>query len=102
VLARLGVPGVAKLDFKRDDPGRLHLLEINARFNLWHDPGAVAGVNLPATVCYGRSPSPTMTPALGPWVERSSAEPAALAREHELLAVRHGAGHGVPHAGNAA
>jgi predicted ATP-grasp superfamily ATP-dependent carboligase len=26
------------------------LLEVNARFNLWHLPGAVAGVNLPALV----------------------------------------------------
>jgi predicted ATP-grasp superfamily ATP-dependent carboligase len=50
VLARLGLRGVAKLDFKRDGHGRLHLLEINARFNLWHYPGAVAGVNLPALV----------------------------------------------------
>jgi D-aspartate ligase len=50
VVARLGVRGVAKLDFKRDDNGRLHLLEINPRFNLWHHPGAVAGVNLPAMV----------------------------------------------------
>jgi predicted ATP-grasp superfamily ATP-dependent carboligase len=50
VLARLGLKGVAKLDFKRDDHGRLHLLEINPRCNLWHYPGAVAGVNLPAMV----------------------------------------------------
>jgi D-aspartate ligase len=50
VVARLGLLGVAKLDFKRDDAGRLHLLEINPRFNLWHHPGAVAGVNLPAMV----------------------------------------------------
>jgi D-aspartate ligase len=50
VVARLGVRGVAKLDFKRDDHGRLHLLEINPRFNLWHHPDAVAGVNLPAMV----------------------------------------------------
>jgi D-aspartate ligase len=50
VLARLGLKGVAKLDFKRDDRGRLHLLEINPRFNLWHYPGAIAGVNLPAMV----------------------------------------------------
>jgi D-aspartate ligase len=48
VVARLALKGVAKLDFKRDDGGRLHLLEINPRFNLWHYPGAIAGVNLPA------------------------------------------------------
>lgn len=47
---RLGLRGVAKLDFKRDDERRLHLLEVNPRFNLWHHPGALAGVNLPALV----------------------------------------------------
>jgi len=50
VIGRLGLRGVAKLDFKRDDDGELHLLEINPRFNLWHYPGALAGVNLPAMV----------------------------------------------------
>jgi D-aspartate ligase len=50
IVARLGLTGVAKLDFKRDMVGRLHLLEINPRFNLWHYPGAVAGINLPALV----------------------------------------------------
>ena len=50
VLARLGLRGVAKADFKRDERGRLHLLEVNPRFNLWHHPAAVAGVNLPAIV----------------------------------------------------
>jgi D-aspartate ligase len=50
VLATLGVRGVAKADFKRDQRGRLHLLEVNPRFNIWHHPAAVAGVNLPALV----------------------------------------------------
>lgn len=50
VAARIGLRGVAKFDFKRDPHGRLYLLEINARFNLWHHLGAVAGVNLPALV----------------------------------------------------
>jgi D-aspartate ligase len=50
VLERVGMRGVAKADFKRDERGRLHLLEINARFNLWHYPAAIAGVNLPALV----------------------------------------------------
>jgi predicted ATP-grasp superfamily ATP-dependent carboligase len=49
-LARVGLRGVAKVDFKRDDAGRLHLLEINPRFSLWHHAGARAGVNLPALV----------------------------------------------------
>jgi D-aspartate ligase len=50
VLRRLDLRGIAKCDFKRGPDGRLHLLEINARFNLWHHPGAKAGVNLPALV----------------------------------------------------
>jgi D-aspartate ligase len=50
VLERVGIRGVAKADFKRDERGRLHLLEINPRFNLWHYPAAIAGVNLPALV----------------------------------------------------
>lgn len=50
VAARIGLRGVAKFDIKRAPDGSLHLLEINARFNLWHHLGAVAGVNLPALV----------------------------------------------------
>jgi D-aspartate ligase len=49
-VERLGLKGVAKLDFKRAPNGELLLLEVNARFNLWHLPGAVAGMNLPALV----------------------------------------------------
>ena len=50
ILASIGLEGVAKVDFKRGPGGRLHLLEVNPRFNLWHYPGALAGVNLPALV----------------------------------------------------
>ncbi|HSF01659.1 MAG TPA: ATP-grasp domain-containing protein [Solirubrobacterales bacterium] len=50
ISRRLGLRGVAKLDFKRGPDGRLRLLEINPRFNLWHHPGAIAGVNIPALV----------------------------------------------------
>lgn len=50
IAGRISLRGVAKFDFKRDPGGRLHLLEINPRFNLWHHLGAVAGVNLPAIV----------------------------------------------------
>jgi len=50
VATRIGLRGVAKFDFKRAPDGRLFLLEINPRFNLWHHLGAVAGVNLPALV----------------------------------------------------
>jgi D-aspartate ligase len=68
VVARLGLRGVAKLDFKRDAGGRLHLLEINPRFNLWHYPGALAGVNLPAMVyadLTGRERPPARAEAAG-------------------------------------
>jgi D-aspartate ligase len=50
IVERLGLTGVAKLDFKRDPRGNLRLLEINPRFNLWHHAGAMAGVNIPALV----------------------------------------------------
>jgi len=40
--------GAAKVDFKRGADGRLWLLEVNPRFNLWHNPGAAAGANIPA------------------------------------------------------
>jgi predicted ATP-grasp superfamily ATP-dependent carboligase len=52
VLRAFDFHGVAKVDMKRDDEGRLHVFEVNPRFNLWHHPGAVAGVNLPAAVHY--------------------------------------------------
>jgi predicted ATP-grasp superfamily ATP-dependent carboligase len=51
VLERIGFSGVVKIDFKRDARDeRLYLLEINPRFNLWHHPGAAAGVSIPALV----------------------------------------------------
>jgi predicted ATP-grasp superfamily ATP-dependent carboligase len=50
VLERVEACGVAKVDFKRDDDGRLWLLEINPRFTLWHHLAAVAGLNIPALV----------------------------------------------------
>lgn len=49
IIRRCPLRGVFKMDFKRDArDGRWYLLEINARFNLWHYLGAVNGVNLPA------------------------------------------------------
>jgi predicted ATP-grasp superfamily ATP-dependent carboligase len=52
VLTRLGLRGIFKMDFKRhEQTGRYYLLEINARFNLWHYLGAANGVNL-AAVAY--------------------------------------------------
>jgi len=50
IVEKLKLTGVAKLDFKRDPQGNLRLLEINPRFNLWHHPGAIAGINIPALV----------------------------------------------------
>jgi predicted ATP-grasp superfamily ATP-dependent carboligase len=50
VLQKMEFTGVAKVDFKRDDAGNLLLFEVNPRFSLWHHPGAVAGVNIPALV----------------------------------------------------
>lgn len=47
IVRRTGIVGPLKMDFKRDPSGAFHLLEINARFNLWHRLGAVSGVNLP-------------------------------------------------------
>ncbi|HVE74150.1 MAG TPA: ATP-grasp domain-containing protein, partial [Mycobacteriales bacterium] len=49
-VEQLRLTGIAKVDFKRDPEGRLHLLEVNPRFSLWHHLGAVAGANLPALV----------------------------------------------------
>jgi predicted ATP-grasp superfamily ATP-dependent carboligase len=46
--ARLRLRGPFKIDIKRNAAsGRLQVLEVNARFNLWHHLGAVSGVNLP-------------------------------------------------------
>jgi len=47
IVARVPLKGVFKIDFKRDaGNGRVHVLEINARFNLWHHMAAKNGVNL--------------------------------------------------------
>jgi predicted ATP-grasp superfamily ATP-dependent carboligase len=47
IAARIPLRGVFKMDFKKDSrDDRYYLLEINARFNLWHHLGAANGVNL--------------------------------------------------------
>lgn len=47
IAAALPLKGPFKMDFKKDAvTGRWYLLEINARFNLWHYLGAVNGINL--------------------------------------------------------
>lgn len=47
MAARVPLRGPFKIDFKQDPrDGRLLVLEINARYTLWHYLGAVNGVNL--------------------------------------------------------
>ena len=47
MAARVPLRGPFKIDFKKDPrDGRLVILEINARYTLWHYLGAVNGVNL--------------------------------------------------------
>jgi len=73
ICERVGLTGVAKLDFKRNHYGHPILLEINARYTLWHNPGAVAGVNIPGMVYADLTgtPRPAVTPVTKPvrWVK---------------------------------
>jgi D-aspartate ligase len=80
VLRLMRFTGVAKIDFKRDDDGRLKVLEVNPRFNLWHNAGAAAGVNLPALVYAdltgtARPPAPRARAGVTwclPWLDAAS------------------------------
>ena len=55
IVNKLGFHGVLKIDFKRDNSsGKLYVLEINPRFNLWHHPGMVAGAPIPEAVYWNR------------------------------------------------
>jgi D-aspartate ligase len=68
LVTGLKLTGVAKFDFKRDNDGRLWLLEVNPRFNLWHNAGALAGANIPAVVyrhLTGDRPAPSCEPRAG-------------------------------------
>ena len=48
IVARLPLKGVFKVDFKQDPrSGRWFMLEVNARFNLWHYLGVRNGVSIP-------------------------------------------------------
>ena len=77
---------MTKLDFKRSQGNEFVLFEVNPRFSLWHHPGALAGVNLPALVyadLTGR-PRPRIT-AVRPGVRWFDARHDAFAaREHGL------------------
>lgn len=47
IARRCPLKGVFKMDFKRDPAsGRWYLLEVNARYNLWHHLAAANGLNL--------------------------------------------------------
>lgn len=49
IASRVPLKGVFKIDLKHDErTGRYVVIEINARFNLWHHVAARNGVNLPA------------------------------------------------------
>lgn len=63
VVRRIGLRGLVKVDFKRAPDERLHVLEINPRYSLWHHLGAVAGVNLPAIVYADLAGIPRPAPA---------------------------------------
>jgi predicted ATP-grasp superfamily ATP-dependent carboligase len=63
VAARVPLRGVFKIDFKQDAvTGAWRLLEVNARFNLWHHLAARNGLNLPRIayeyLVYGKRPLP--------------------------------------------
>jgi predicted ATP-grasp superfamily ATP-dependent carboligase len=73
IVARLGLAGVFKMDFKRSAAtGRFYLLEINTRFNLWHHLGAKNGVNLPRVaydyLVHGRRPPPVQARLIYRWL----------------------------------
>jgi len=73
IVARLGLVGVFKMDFKRcAASGRFYLLEINTRFNLWHHLGAKNGVNLPRVaydyLVHGRRPRPAQAKLAYRWL----------------------------------
>ncbi|HZN86100.1 MAG TPA: hypothetical protein VFB53_04850, partial [Burkholderiales bacterium] len=64
IAAQATLRGVFKIDFKRDAvSGAWRVLEINARFNLWHYLGACNGINLPRIaydyLVYGARPAAT-------------------------------------------
>lgn len=90
VVRRLGLTGVAKLDFKRTSEGELRLLEVNPRFTLWHHPAAAAGVNIPALVWADLNglPRPRVTPARAGVAWCDLWEDAAAAKELGELGLR--------------
>jgi D-aspartate ligase len=62
VVSALGLKGIFKIDLKRDPgTGRLRVLEVNARYNLWQYLGAANGLNLCLTayeyLVHGKRPA---------------------------------------------
>lgn len=96
VLQAFDFTGVAKVDMKRGEDGRLHVLEVNPRFNLWHHPGAHAGVNIPAAVyrylVHGDTrPLPAATPGaswIQVWGDARAARERGMSRISWLNSVR--------------
>jgi D-aspartate ligase len=90
IVRRLGLTGVAKLDFKRTADGQLRLLEVNPRFTLWHHPAAIAGVNIPALVWseLNELPRPRVSRARAGVTWCDLWEDAAAAREVGELGLR--------------
>src|SRR5206468_1375886 len=86
---------VFKIDFKKNpSSGRFYMLEINARFNLWHHLGAVSGVNLPQ-VAYeflvnGSAPVPADYSTRYKWVDLTLDRKAfrELRERHEITPAR--------------
>jgi D-aspartate ligase len=93
IVQRIGLRGLAKVDFKRAPDGQLRLLEINPRFTLWHHLAAVAGVNIPALVYADLAGLPR--PAVGtarpgvcwsmPWRDAAAARASGVAPVHWLV-----------------
>jgi predicted ATP-grasp superfamily ATP-dependent carboligase len=73
IVARLPLRGIFKIDFKQDArSGRFYLLEINARYNLWHHVAARNGLNLPQVaydyLVHGLRPAHTRYRATFRWL----------------------------------
>jgi D-aspartate ligase len=71
---RATLKGVFKLDFKQDAvTGGYRLLEVNARYNLWHYLGARNGINLPRIaydyLVHGKRPQPAGYRCTHRWVD---------------------------------
>jgi predicted ATP-grasp superfamily ATP-dependent carboligase len=95
VVARLGLKGVFKIDLKRDPRDEsFRVLEVNARFNMWHHVAARNGINLPAVahnylvhgVRPGFSDAPYSTAHRWVCVRLDTAAYRQLARRGELTA----------------